>query len=92
MIQKANQNGAKKVSKSLLEAILQKNMKNSILAAIYYTWGMSAHSQNHQNWKLLGKKMVTKCIMKASMQKGPQKTGNLTQNAPKKGLLFRASP
>ena len=47
MIPKAIQNGAQKVSKSLLEAILQKNMKNSIWAAIYYTLGMSAHPQNH---------------------------------------------
>ena len=61
------QNWAKNVSKSLLEAILQKNMKNSILAAIYYTLGMSAHPQNHQNVSLLGQKIVTKCIMKSSL-------------------------
>ena len=67
MTPKSTQNGTKKVSKSLLEAILQKNMKNSISAAIYYTLGMSAHPQNHQNWNLLGGKIVTQCIMTSSL-------------------------
>ena len=56
---KSIQNGAKQVSKSLLEAILQKNMKNSIWAAIYHTLGMSAHPQTHKNWSLWGKKITT---------------------------------
>ena len=90
MIPKATQNGAKKVSKSLLEAILQKNMKNSILAAIYYTLGMSAHPQNHQNWSLLGEKIVTKCIMKSSLQKSHQQVTNMSKKYFKMEVLFRA--
>ena len=90
MSPKSIQNGAKKVSKSLLEAILQKNMKNSILAAIYYTLGMSAHPQNHQNWTLLGKKIVTKCIMKSSLQKSHQKVANVLKSDLKMEVLFGA--
>ena len=85
------QNGANKVPKSLLEAILQKSMKKSILIAIYYTLGMSANPQNHQHWNLCGEKIVTKCIMKASLQKSHQKVTNLSKSALKKGLLFRAA-
>ena len=55
-------------------------MKNSILVAIYHTLGMSAHPQNHQNFDLLGEKMVTKCIMKASHRKSHQKVTNMSKN------------
>ena len=84
IIPKSTQNWTKKVSKSLLEAILQKNMKNSILAAIYYTLGMLAHPQNHQNLIILGEKTVTKSIMKAKLVKSHQHVEKCSQ----KGTSF----
>ena len=65
-------------------------MKNSISAAIYYTLGMSAHPQNHQNWNLLGEKIDTKCIMRASPQKSHQKVANKSKNNLKMEVLFGA--
>ena len=88
MTRKATQNGAKKVSKSLLEAILQKNHENSIWAAIYCSLGMSAHPQNHQNFSLWGKKIDTKCITKASLQKSHKKVANVSKNGLKKSEFF----
>ena len=63
-------------------------MKNAILAAIYYTLGMSAQPQNHQNWTLLEENIVTKCIMKASLQKRRHKVTNMSKNCVQKGEFF----
>ena len=52
---------------------------------------MTAHPKKHQNLNLLGKQIVTKFIMEASLQKSRKKVANMSKNVLKMEVFFRAA-